>query len=135
MHKQAKPWLCGPTAVVNALEAIGDGCAPSACAVLCGTDEDGTDEDGIAAAIRALGYRPEVVTSWQGLVGELSAGVPVILSVLEYDHWITAIGLLGARVVVVDPAVEVVTVELWTRERTEAAWRGPDGFYGLAVVG
>ena len=38
------------------------------------------------------------------LVASLRAGRPIIMCVDKYEHWVSAVGLLGERVIVIDPA-------------------------------
>ena len=135
MRLQDGPHLCAPAALSNALAALGRDVPPAACAELCGTGVEGTDEDDLVEAVRALGFQPEIVTSWRALQGAVLAGAPVVCAVREdepYDHWVAAVGVCGDRVLFADPADHAV---VRPRDREEwSRWAaGPDGFYGVAL--
>lgn len=126
---------CGPTALANALSAIHIEVHPDALVKLCGTTDEGTDEHDIIAALELLEIKTQCVTSYPGLLGHLMQRTPVVCSVAidePYDHWVAAIGVLGDWIVVADSndtrRVYTVPPAAW-REW----WKGPDGYYGLAV--
>jgi ABC-type bacteriocin/lantibiotic exporter with double-glycine peptidase domain len=133
---QSRPHTCGPTALFNALAALGQEVHPDACEALCHTTFEGTDENDMVGALRRLGFRPQVITSWPGLLGMLVSGIPVICAMAveePYDHWVTAIGALGDRVVVCDSADSALVFTM-EPEAWRQSWAGPEGFYGLAVT-
>lgn len=136
MKQQDSVDSCGPTALANALEAIHGKrtLTPQACATLCKTDCTGTDERRMRAAIKSLDFQAITLRSWPELVGRLTLGDPVLLVVDEDSHWVTAIGMLGARVIVADPADGGLVTVLNAKELS-ARWVGESGkFYGLALV-
>lgn len=132
MKLQDAKHSCGPTALSNALEAIGRPLEVSACAELCGTTVDGTDEHDLAKGMTLLGFSPRVVTSWPALIGWLVSGVPAIACVDSDEHWVAVIGNLRDRLIVVDSAsgelVKTYASDEWSRR-----WRGSEGFYALAL--
>jgi ABC-type bacteriocin/lantibiotic exporter with double-glycine peptidase domain len=145
MRYQEYSHTCGPSAVVNALKCFGKHYREKTIEKLYGTtEEEGTNEEKLIAGIRALG--------WQATALELGNGkeafhnlwlalssAPVLLCVDSDNHWVTATGKIGRRVIIVDPkntvanrkenGVHVVSaVELIRR------WRNSDNqHYGLVI--
>ena len=136
MKQQDSVDSCGPTALANAMEAIHGKrtLTPQACAALCKTDYTGTDERRMRSAIKSLDYQALTIRTWPELVGRLTLGDPVLLVVDQDTHWVTAIGMLGARVILADPADGGLVTVLDARELM-ARWTGASGrYYGLAIV-
>ena len=110
MKRQVKRWSCGAAALRNALRALGQNEAEHKLRGLAGTSEQGTDEEGLKRAARALGYR--VIEHWGSsrtesfdwLHGALRAGKPVVLCVDAWEHWVVAFGNLGDRICIYDSA-------------------------------
>ena len=110
MKPQEKTWSCGAAALRNALRARwGHKVREGQIRALAGTSpEQGTSEDGLIAAARALGYSIVVHSSnstteaWDWLRGCLISGRPVILCLDAWEHWAVCFGLLGERVNVFD---------------------------------
>lgn len=113
MHFQQTEWSCGPASVQNALEVLHRRVSQASLYEVCGTTEgDGTDEDGIK---RALLANRCTVDEWRSscwrdserwLRLSLRAGRPAILCTDRWSHWVCAIGMVGADVLVFDPARE-----------------------------
>jgi predicted double-glycine peptidase len=136
MKQQDSVDSCGPTALANGLEAYHGRATltPQACATLCKTDCTGTDERRMRAAIKGLDMQAVTIRSYHELMGRLTLGDPVLLVVDGDSHWVTAIGLLGARVVLADPADGGLVTLLDAKDLLER-WRGLNGrYYGLALV-
>lgn len=99
---------CGAAAVVNALRALGTRITDRKARKLAGTNGDGTNQEGIITAIRAMNYTAteyknnERNSSWRWLQGSLVHGNSVILCVDGWQHWAAVIGCLGSRVILVD---------------------------------
>src|SRR3990167_9364841 len=110
MQLQSAPHGCGPAAIANALEALGNRVSQDAAATLARTDAEGTDERGIKRALRMLGFAPQEFSTgdrsaaWHLVCGALLMGYPCLLAVDNDSHWVTALGLLGGMVLVVDSA-------------------------------
>lgn len=109
MRFQSAPSQCGPAAVVNALRCYGDRQREDRVAKYAGTTRDlGTSEGGIQQSISAFDYSHETIeerkyaTAEKLLVLHLHRGNPVIILAEAGDHWVTAIGLLGQRVIIAD---------------------------------
>ena len=105
---------CGASALANALQALGWSKVPAeAVARAAGTTADGTGAGGLRRAARAFGARVGRISSsddasaWGALVWHLHEGGAAVLAVDRGEHWVSAIGLLGRRVIVVDPAMVV----------------------------
>mgnify|MGYP001558010016 CR=1 FL=1 len=110
MRYQKTSYSCGAAAIVNALRSLGARVAEKSAARAASTTlEIGTTESGIIDALREMGYivtRLETAKSreaWGYLNDNLEIGRPVILCVMNWQHWVTAIGKLNDRIVLVDP--------------------------------
>ncbi len=133
MRRQTGDHDCGPTAVANALEWHHRRVGLSGLRDVCGTTDDGSDEDDIKRALLAYdcgvdelaGDDPRGAHVW--LLESLAAGRPALLCVDRWGHWVTAIGAAGRQIVIYDPAREtggtVVLRFADLRRRWEAARR------------
>jgi predicted double-glycine peptidase len=108
---QKTPYHCGPASVQNALAVLGTKASQDRLALAAGTTEEhGTDEEGIKRAIAAAGrtydeHATDVDSLAYGwLWYSLVVGRPVVLCVDRWAHWVCAVGVLGKRVVLFDPA-------------------------------
>lgn len=146
MRRQTADHDCGPTAIANALERYGKRFGLSGLRALCGTTDDGSDEDDIKRALLAYGCGVDEHngddwrTAYAWLLESLVHGRPVILCVDRWGHWITALGACGRDAIIYDPGRETggTSVLRWKRlrQRWEAARRvrqGAPRFYGIAV--
>lgn len=133
MKRQTKPWKCGPATVRNTLRAFGHKVSEDVLTGLCGTTVEGTDEQGIKAALRYYGYRVEEFSSnskengWAWLHGSMSNGNFVILCIENWNHWCVAIGRCGDRVTIVDPSnskynVSELNTHVWSKEWLMYKW-------------
>lgn len=108
MKFQRSSHTCGPVAIVNACRAMGRKVTEREVRKHTGTTKrEGTTEHGLKNAIERLGYEPHdlrnpKVSAFATLHHFVSGGEPVILSVEEGRHWVTAVGVVGERVVVFD---------------------------------
>jgi ABC-type bacteriocin/lantibiotic exporter with double-glycine peptidase domain len=140
---QDSPAGCGVAAVCNALEALGDPQPQATVWKLAGASGTyGTQPRGVIGALRKLGHRTIVLQQedpGQALVvlrGYLMHGLPVILLVQDSEHWVTAVGTLGDKVVIVDSADGGMTRCL-DSDATIQRWRQlgcKKSFYGVAVT-
>jgi len=103
---------CGPTALHNALAALGLKRTQAECELLCGTTAtDGTPFKRLVAGTRKI---PELIpcplresradVAMLKLEAALRAGRPVLMVVDDGEHWVAAVGTLGGRVLVADSA-------------------------------
>jgi ABC-type bacteriocin/lantibiotic exporter with double-glycine peptidase domain len=141
MRLQSTSFTCGPVAVVNAIAALDDTeFAEEVVRELAGTTAThGTNPRQIRQAIKKLGYTTEKFDApshlaWRLLRGYLAEGIPVIMSVDKDSHWITAVGLIGERVLLADSAdgETVVSRDAWSVLRRWANRKGV--CFGLAVL-
>jgi ABC-type bacteriocin/lantibiotic exporter with double-glycine peptidase domain len=102
---------CGPTALYNALHALGLRRTPQELAVLCRTTaQDGTSSAKLLAAVRKLELSAWRIreTRDQAALGlmlyALENGRPLVCVVDRGEHWVAVVGRLGNRVLVADSA-------------------------------
>lgn len=147
MRYQECSWSCGAAAFVNACRALGRRVSERRARSLCGTTEQGTDEAELIAAARELGLTAtefkgsDKGAAWAYVRAQLLEGHPSLLCVDQWQHWITAIGIIGDKVILIDSANTVKnTAEngVWTMNRNELGkrWRSRDPlepFYVLTL--
>lgn len=150
MRRQTGDHDCGPTAIANAFEVHHRRVGLRGLRDLVGTTADGSDESDLIRALLAYGAGVDEHAGDTARAAELwlreslAAGRPVLLCFDRWDHWITAIGVVGNQFVVFDPARETGGAFVLRfkdlRRRWEAARRvrraaGAPGvrFYGIAV--
>lgn len=147
MRYQQKPGTCGAAAVVNTLRAFGIKVTERRAAVLANTDYEGTDEIGIISSLRVLGFTVEEYKgnqsgpSWTWLNGSLLQGRPVILAVDNSGHWITTVGTLRDRVVIIDSTTTRANksengIHVLSRNwllRRWVSWMDDCKYYGISV--
>lgn len=110
MHYQRDTFSCGAAAVVNALRCLGRKVSERTVRKYSDTTEkDGTSQDGILNAVRNLGFTgtiyetEDALSAWCWFSESVRTCHPVILCVQNDEHWITAIGMIGDKVVTFDP--------------------------------
>lgn len=133
---------CGTSALSNALQAVGfDAPAEAALLELAGGTADGTGAAGLKRAASKLGAKVgriathEPGLAWAALTGLLAAGSSAILIYDVGQHWVSAVGLLGRRVLVVDPAM-VVRPMIGTYDETTLMkdWRWRREWYAITLT-
>lgn len=141
MQTQSDPNGCGPAALLAALQAVGLQATQEAIGGLAGLTGRGTGVRGLQRAARLLGASASRLSSrdsteaWLLLHATLQAGQSVVLSFDRDDHWVAAVGSLGQRVVLIDPAAVVrPMVNVFDRAALEKPWRGIKGYYyGISI--
>ncbi len=151
MELQEKAYSCGPAALRAALYVHGKKATEAMVRRWAGTTTDGTDEEGLKKAITHYKLRHKELKTYSVreaidlLKKNLRKGVPVVLCVDKEGHWITAVGMLGKKIIVFDPEPS------WTGYRpkysglklylpTDLAhrWAAPEDdsyiYYGIAVL-
>lgn len=111
MQLQQKGYSCGAASLRAALFVHGKVVLESFIRKVAKTHrKEGTDEEGLKRALNRFnfGYR-EVTTNSSRKAGDwlkksLDKGRPVLICCDAWDHWITAIGTIGSRIIVFDPA-------------------------------
>lgn len=148
MRYQSRPWSCGPAALVNAARALGRRVTEGRVRRLSGSTETvGTDEHGLMVAARELGFSAvphhsrDAATSWAFVRSNVLDGRPCLLCVDTWGHWVTAVGIVGDRVILIDPANTVknmaeLGVHTMRRSALSRRWRHPredEPFYAIAI--
>lgn len=141
MRLQDAQHNCGPAALSNALAALGLLHSQTECSELCKTNAtDGTSPKGLISAARQLGRQPHALSEKRGVVAmlyldaHLRAGRPAVLCVDNDEHWVAAIGLLGERILVADPADNELVLS-YTRAGLLARWCSKTGrHYGVVLL-
>jgi hypothetical protein len=95
-YPQPNDWVCGPFALKHGLWLLGIRADEGDIAKAAGTDATGTDEAELARA--ALNYacelqtvrRHDPVSAARDLESYLQRGVPVLLCIEQWDHWVVA---------------------------------------------
>ncbi|MDH3458019.1 MAG: hypothetical protein OER90_14365 [Gemmatimonadota bacterium] len=97
IYTQPNSWLCGPFALKHALLAVGIRADESSIARIAGTNEHGTDESELERAADRFGCalgtvrRRDPDAARRVLNEHLARGVPVLLCIEQWDHWVTAV--------------------------------------------
>lgn len=136
---------CGPTALANALEALGHTRSVQELTKLCKTDAtNGTSTRNLVAAIRHLRDscgldEHEIISTssaqaaWALLFGALHSGRAAVLVVDAQEHYVAACGLLGQRALLVDSA-DAELVASMTREDLLERWDSGTGRFWAVVL-
>lgn len=119
--RQPNSFSCGPYALKHALTMLGVIADPSRLARIAETDRAaGTDEVHLARAARAhdcalaMVRRYDAASARRTLVRTLDEGLPVLVCVDEWEHWVTIVHHARGQFVVLDSREEpVVTVQPW----------------------
>ena len=148
MRFQTKSYSCGSAAIVNALRCFGRRIAERHVWPLADTTDDGTDEEGIVNALASLGYSTSLIqtSTKKEAVWELNQATslfPVIISAERERHWVTIIGKVCDRYIVVDPARTLRSkrengVFMMNKRELLKYWLNPNGndkYYGVIVRG
>lgn len=131
IYGQPNSWQCGPFALKHGLLALGLFAHEDELARLAGSSErDGTDEVGLGRAARALGCDLEVLRcrtaeSARGtLTRQLARGVPVLLCIDQWDHWVTVVAERDGEFVLFDSYFDnVLRIEPWERLQRRLVFR------------
>jgi hypothetical protein len=137
IYGQPNSWQCGPFALKHALLGFGTFVHEDRLAGIAGSSEAGTDEGQLARAARrfhadlpvarrgtAAGARAEM-EAWLG------RGIPVLLCLDQWDHWVTAVAADAGHVVLFDSTFDAplvlalwdeVTARLVFQERRRGTW-------------
>lgn len=144
MRLQDSQANCGSVAVKNALCALGIDRSTEECEILCGTTAtQGTPPRKMIKGLESIHeldvqvineHRQEIAILL--LREALRDGRPVILLVDNAEHWISAIGLLGERLIIADGAdYELVTSN--NAEGLQERWRNVHSkrqpYYGIRI--
>lgn len=131
-YPQPNQWLCGPFALKYGLAILGLFENEEAIARVAGTDETGTDEQELARAAVRFGCellmirREDPSVAQRELVAHLTRGLPVLLCINEWNHWVTAVREEERRFIILDshdPAV----VRVLPADALQTAWGYHEG--------
>jgi len=131
IYGQPNRWQCGPFALKHALLALGRFAHEDELARLAGSSElSGTDEKGLTRAARVLGCDLGFVrhkhadAAREALTETLSRGVPTLLCLDQWEHWVTAVSVQGDRFVVFDSHFEQpLRIESWPALKERLVYR------------
>ena len=107
---QRKSYDCGPKSLLNACTVAGIDLDEETVDIACAAHPiHGCDEGKLLRAcdileIQAEGREtvdPDEAYEW--LSGCMVLGFPVILCVEDFEHWVTAVGMLGNSILIADP--------------------------------
>jgi hypothetical protein len=137
IYKQPGKWECGPFALKHALLMRGVLASEWEIGRLAGTNHDGTDEAQLEGAARHFGcelltirkHEPEAAR--EELSKFLRRGIPCLLCVDQWDHWVTAVHEEKGQYILLDsekPEVIVVVDlprlrDLWVYQEEETPTR------------
>jgi ABC-type bacteriocin/lantibiotic exporter with double-glycine peptidase domain len=130
---------CGPASLSNALQAIGISRTQAECEQLCRTTGTaGTNYRGLQAAIKSVGRVPEVLNERRAdvalsfLRNDLRSGRAAVLCVDLGEHWVAAVGLIGERILIADPADNELVMSL-SGDQLKTRWAHANRYYGVIV--
>lgn len=147
MRAQQRPYSCGIASIQNALECLGVKCTQGEIRKRCHCDPDhGTGELEVIRAL--LSYKAQVdewanrnkLDSMRWLQQHLWDVGPVILCVDEWEHWVTAIGILSQTTFLVFDPARGAGLKVYSWDGLATRWRlGPKhsgpSYYGIGVKG
>jgi len=147
MKYQKDSYSCGAAAVVNALRCFGVKTSERNVRVYSSTTaEKGTDHHGIVAALRGLGFDGEEFETENkadalAFVKNYLKKGPVILCTMNFQHWVTLIGMVGDwedAYIIVDPTRTVENkkengVQILSKKQLLKTWQTRNGkLFGIA---
>ena len=144
MRYQKTNYSCGAAAIANALRCFGKKIPERTLIKLSETNKDGADEHNIRKALTSLSYpHQEIAANTPPAILDptLNSGQPIIMSVDNAKHWVTVIGKVGDRYILVDSTNTIVNkkengVHLISRRELLRRWRcknEPYKYYGISV--
>lgn len=126
-YPQPNSWICGPFALKHALAVWGRFVREWDLARVAGSNCSGTDEQELGRAAASLGFDlgmerfHEAEAARHALVAHLTAGVPTLLCIEQWDHWVTAVATEDDEFVLFDSRFPSV-VRVLEREALLAKW-------------
>ncbi len=142
MKYQKNTYSCGAACVVNALRCFGEKVSERKVRTFSGTtSEQGTNEYGIMAALTGLGHsgaRYEVEDK-EAAWNKVTKNFPFITCVMNSQHWVTVVGVVDDRVIVVDSTNTLLNksengVHIVAKREFLRSWRNKDGMYFGIIV-
>jgi hypothetical protein len=138
IYAQPNSWQCGPFALKHGLLALGIYAHEDELArIASSTEKNGTDEHQLARAAQACGCTLSVVRRFhagaaqQELDHWFARGIPVLLCLDQWEHWVVAMAADGEHIVVLDSQFDNAVLRVETRDRVaerlayhKRRWRG-----------
>lgn len=146
MRYQQLPFSCGAAAVTNAIRCFGKRVPERVVRARAGTCfELGTQDEGMIAALATFGLKGTAFDeknrglAMNILVSHAIEGDPVILCVQNLQHWVTIIGMIGDRFILVDPANTVENkkengIHVLSQKTLSKIWQSKNGSFSGIVV-
>lgn len=134
IYPQPNLWQCGPFALKHALVALGILKDERDISRLAGTHWwHGTDDIQLGLAARKYGCdlllvrRYDAERARRALVAYLKRGIPVLLCVDEWSHWLTVVKHESGKFIMLDSRVPtVVDIQSWDRLRRHWVFHDED---------
>jgi hypothetical protein len=125
LYPQPNQWQCGPFALKHALVALGIFAEEKTISKIAGTHWwYGTDEIQLGRAAKhyhctlAVKRRHDAEKARQELTQYLRRGIPSLLCVYEWGHWVTVVKAEGGKFILLDSKDKaVLTILTWTQLR------------------
>lgn len=148
MRYQARPWSCGPAALVNAFRAIGLKYSESRLRSIAGSSQEhGTDEKQLIMTIRMIGMSvvehsgSDKNAAWAFIRSSIMDGRPCLICIDRWQHWVSIIGMIGNRVIVCDSSnsarnISENGIRSLSRSQLLKSWACPGEdlpFYGMSI--
>lgn len=138
---------CCPSALGNALEALGIRRSHEELLTLCGTTANGTTPTQLKRAVKSLTDSCSLLpvemkenvpdVALLKLAALLDDGRPVVLLVDNWEHYVAAVGRLGRHVVVVADSADLRQTIHYPMAEFGRRWGHTEvkrgGFWGLAI--
>ena len=122
LYPQPNQWQCGPFALKHALMTLGVFADEKTIARIAGTHWwTGTDETQLARAAKEFNCtlrvirRHNVEQARRELIAFLRRGIPVLLCVYEWSHWVTVVKAESGKFILLDSKDKaVLTIHTWS---------------------
>jgi hypothetical protein len=138
IYAQPNSWQCGPFALKHGLLALGIHAHEDQLTRIASSSEtNGTDEYQLARAAHAHGCTLSVVRRFHAAAAQqeldhwFARGIPVLLCLDQWEHWVTALAADREHVVVLDSQFDNAVLRVETRDRVgerlayhKRRWRG-----------
>ncbi|MBI5501233.1 MAG: hypothetical protein HY907_13385 [Deltaproteobacteria bacterium] len=124
---QRNLWQCGPAALKHALLTLGVYTDDREIARIAGTTRGGTNEIALQRAARAYRCRLSLVRctdpdeARRELTASLRRGVPVLLAIYNWAHWVVAVKEERGKFILMDSETDAVLTILGARQ-LERRW-------------
>lgn len=110
MKIQKTKYTCGPASIVNVLKCFGINTKESVVRQYSDTDTCGTEDAGVIKALEHFKFKvlqheqDNYNKAWKWLRKQVLSGMPAIIAVENWGHYVAIIGVIGNKVVMFDPS-------------------------------